>query len=170
MKIAIIGYSGSGKSTLAKKLGAVYQAEVFHFDKVHFLPDWEIRNDEEKARITKEFLDTHDSWVTDGNYSKLFYERRMDEADIIIMLLFNRFSCLYRVIRRYRKFRNTTRPDMCEGCNEKLDLEFIKWVLHDGRTKRLKNRYDSVKAKYGEKVIVIRNQKQLDDFLKKLSV
>lgn len=169
MKIAIIGYSGSGKSTLARQLGKIYQAEVLHFDTVHFLPEWQERGDEEKTRIVKEFLDTHDSWVTDGNYSSLFYERRMNEADIIILLLFNRFSCLYRVFRRYKQYKNTTRPDMCEGCKEKLDFEFVRWVLHDGRTKRTKQRYKSVISRYSEKVIVVKNQRQLDDCLKRLS-
>ena len=72
MKIAIIGYSGSGKSTLARKLGKIYQTDVLHFDTIHFLPDWEIRAKDEKMRLTKEFLDSHESWVIDGNYSKLF--------------------------------------------------------------------------------------------------
>lgn len=170
MKIAIIGYSGSGKSTLAKKAGDIYQADVLHFDAVHFLPNWEIRSDEDKKRITKEFLDTHDSWVIDGNYSKLFYERRMKEADIIIILLFNRFSCLHRVVRRYKQYKNTTRLDMGEGCNEKLDWEFVKWVLRDGRTKRAKNRYDNVISQYGQKVVVLKNQKQLDAYLEQISV
>lgn len=162
MKIAIIGYSGAGKSTLAEKLGAVYQADVLHFDAVQFLPGWEIRPEEDKKKITEEFLDTHDSWVIDGNYSKLFYERRMSEADLIIMILFNRFSCLYRVVRRYIKYKNTTRPDMGEGCNEKLDREFIRWVLHDQRTKQAKKRYAQVYSQYKEKVIVVKNQRQLD--------
>ena len=166
MKIAIIGYSGSGKSTLARKLGIIFQADVLHFDAVQFLPGWEIRSEEDKKKITKEFLDTHDSWVIDGNYSKLFYERRMMEADIIIMLLFNRFSCLYRVVRRYIKYKNKTRPDMGEGCNEKLDREFIRWVLYGQRTKQAKKRYAQVYSQYKEKVIIVKNQRQLDDCLK----
>ncbi len=169
MKIAIIGYSGSGKSTLARKLGTIFRADVLHFDTVQFLPGWEIRAEENKRKITKEFMDTHDSWVIDGNYSRLFYERRMSEADIIIIILFNRFSCLYRVIRRYVKYKNTTRPDMGEGCNEKLDWEFIKWILHDQRTKQAKKRYAQVHSQYREKVIIVKNQRQLDDCLKKLS-
>lgn len=169
MKIAIIGYSGSGKSTLAEQLGTIYQADVLHFDAVQFLPGWENRPEEDKKKITKEFLDTHDSWVIDGNYSKLFYERRMMEADIIIMLLFNRFSCMYRVVRRYVKYKNKTRPDMGEGCNEKLDREFIRWVLFEQRTKRAKKRYDQVYSQYKEKVIIVKNQRQLDECLKKLS-
>ena len=110
MKIVIMGYSGSGKSTLARKLGAHYGCEVLHFDSVQFLPGWKIRDEEEKMAITKEFLDTHDSWVIDGNYSKLFLERRVQEADLIILMLFNRFHCLYRVTKRYFKYRNQTRP------------------------------------------------------------
>lgn len=169
MKISIMGYSGSGKSTLARRLGEIYGADVLHFDTVHFLPDWEIRSTEDKERITEEFMNTHDAWVIDGNYSKLFYERRLQEADVIILLLFNRFSCLYRVAKRYQKYRNTTRPDMAAGCNEKLDWEFVKWVLHDGRTERAKERYRSVIAKYPRKVLVVKNQHQLDACIQKFS-
>ncbi len=169
MKISIIGYSGSGKSTLAIKLGKIFKSDVLHFDTVQFLPGWEVRTREDKEKITQEFLDTHDSWVIDGNYTKLFYERRMMEADIIIIILFNRFSCLYRVIRRYIKYRNTTRPDMGEGCNEKLDWEFIRWILYDQRTKQAKNHYVQVHSQYREKTIIVKNQRQLDDCLEKLS-
>jgi len=169
MKIAIIGYSGAGKSTLAKELAERYQADVLHFDTVNFLPDWQVRDKEDQERITKAFLDTHASWVMDGNYAKLFYERRMLEADVIILLLFNRFSCLFRAYRRYRKYKNSIRPDMADGCKEKFDLEFIKWILWDGRTKRAKTQYKNVMSQYSEKVIIIRNQKQLDTYVKGIS-
>jgi len=170
MKIAIVGYSGSGKSTLARELAAIYQAEVLHFDAVHFLPNWEIRCEEEKLNITKDFLDTHDAWVIDGNYSKLFYERRMEEADLIVILLFNRFSCLHRAYRRYLRYKNTTRPDMGEGCTEKFDLEFIKWILCDGRTKKARDRYSGLISRYKEKAVVIKNQKQLDAFIQGVKI
>lgn len=167
MKIAIIGYSGSGKSTLARFLADAYGIGVLHFDTVHFLPDWEIRCKEEKEQITKAFLDSHTDWVIDGNYSKLFYDRRMEEADQIILLLFNRFSCFWRAYSRYRKFKGKSRPDMAKGCNEKFDLEFAKWILFEGRTKRARDRYKKVISQYGEKAVVIKNQKQLDRFLSK---
>ena len=165
MKIAVIGYSGSGKSTLAQKLAKKYQTNILHFDTVQFLPDWKIRSDEEKKRIVLEFLNTHDSWVIDGDYSKLFYERRMEEADIIILLLFNRISCFYRAYRRFIKYKNATRPDMAEGCKEKFDLEFAKWILWGGRSKRAKARYAAVAAKYPQKVVILKNQKQLQKYM-----
>ena len=168
MKIAIIGYSGSGKSTLARKLGEQYNDPLLHFGTVQFLPNWEIRSQEEKAAMTKRFLDENDQWVIDGNYSKLSYERRMEEADVIILLLFNKISCLYRVTRRYLKYKNSTRPDMAEGCNEKLDPEFIKWILRDGRKEESRQRYQGVLARYPEKTILIKNQRQLDDVQKRI--
>ena len=168
MKVAIIGYSGSGKSTLARKLAQVYGVEVLHFDTVQFLPGWDVRDEAEKRRITKEFMDTHTAWVIDGNYSKLFYERRMMEADRIILLLFNRFSCFFRAYCRYLKYNNDTRPDMAEGCKEKFDFAFAKWILWEGRTKQAADRYRQVMCRYSEKVTVIKNQRQLDRFIKEL--
>lgn len=169
MKIAIIGYSGAGKSTLARHLSEIYGLDVLHFDAVHFLPDWEIRDREEKERITKDFLDTHSDWVIDGNYSKLYFERRMEEADLVILLLFNRFSCFWRAYTRYLKYKNKTRPDMAEGCNEKFDLEFAKWILFEGRKKSSRARYAKVISDYPEKSVVIKNQKQLDAFIRSIN-
>ena len=168
MKIAILGYSGSGKSTLARNLSEKYNIPVLLFDTVQFLPNWEIRVQEEKERMTKDFLDANDAWVIDGNYSKLSYQRRMEEADVIILLLFNKISCLYRVTRRYLKYKDSTRPDMAEGCNEKLDWEFIKWILRDGRTEESRQRYQGVLSRYPEKTILIKNQRQLDDVQKRI--
>lgn len=101
MKIAILGLSGSGKSTLAKQLGSFYHAPVLHLDAVHFLPGWVERVPGEEEQLVTSFLDTHSSWVMDGNYTKTCYVRRLEEADQIIVLAFNRFLCLWRVIRRW---------------------------------------------------------------------
>ena len=166
MKIAIIGYSGSGKSTLARRLAEQYNLPVLHFDRVQFRPNWEIRPQESKEIMTKTFLDLHKDWVIDGNYSKLYYERRMQEADVIIQLRFNRFSSLYRVTRRYLTYKEGSRPDMADGCKEKLDWEFVKWVLWKGRTKESRQRYDGICARYPEKTIVVKNQRQLDNVQK----
>ena len=162
MKIAIIGHSGSGKSTLAQKLSKKYELPVLHFDAVQFRPNWEIRPQPSKEIMTKTFLDLHASWVIDGNYSKLYYQRRMEEADVIVVLLFNRWRCLWQVTRRYLKYKDKTRPDMGAGCKEKLDWEFVKWILRDGRSQSAKDRYGWVISRYGDKAIVVKNQRQLN--------
>jgi len=169
MKIAIIGYSGSGKSTLARNLAEYYHIPVLHFDRVQFRPNWEIRPQPSKEIMTKTFLDLHKDWIIDGNYSKLSFERRMEEADVIILLLFNRISCLHRVTRRYLKYKDSTRSDMADGCKEKLDWEFVKWILRDGRSKTARQRYQRVMKQYPEKTLIIKNQRQLNNVQKRIS-
>ncbi|MBQ9133059.1 MAG: DNA topology modulation protein [Clostridia bacterium] len=168
MKIAIVGYSGSGKSTLARTLGAYHHAEVLHLDTVHHLAGWKERDRESKEKIVKTFLDGHSDWVIDGNYAKLFYDRRMEEADLIVMLLFNRFNCLCRAYKRYRKYKGKSRPDMTAGCDEKMDRAFVWWILHEGRSKTARDRYRRVQTQYAGKVVVLKNQKQLDAFVQTL--
>lgn len=170
MKIAIIGYSGSGKSTLARKLGQKYGVDVLHLDAVHWLPGWQTRSREEKTAIVGEFLDTHEGWVIDGNYSKQHFDRRMTEADEIIFMNFNRFACLCRVIKRYHTYKGRTREDMGEGCNEKIDWDFVKWVLYKGRTRKTHDMYKKVINKHGHKVTVIKNQRGLDTFGKQRGI
>ncbi|MBE6926129.1 MAG: DNA topology modulation protein FlaR [Ruminococcaceae bacterium] len=166
MKIAIMGYSGSGKSTLARKLAQMHNIPVLHFDAVQFMPNWEIRSDAVKRKMTEVFMNVHDSWVIDGNYSKLSFERRVEEADEIVLLLFNRFSCFYRAYRRSRVYAGKTRPDMGEGCQEKFDLEFMKWILWKGRSRKTRDLYRGVMKAYGNKVTVIKNQWQLDKYMR----
>lgn len=163
MKIAIIGYSGCGKSTLAEKLSEKHRLPVLYLDTVHHLPGWQARPREETRAIVGEFLDKKDAigWVIDGNYKRQHFERRMEEADSIVLLRFHRFAYLYRAWKRYRAFRGKSRPSMTAGCEEKLDWEFIRWILWEG-PKSHTPLFDRVQAQHPEKVTVIRNQRQLD--------
>ena len=165
MKIAVVSYSGSGKSTLARRLGEKYGAPVLHLDSVHWLPGWRERPDAEERAMAEAFLESHTDWVIDGNYSALFYDRRMAEADQIVQMLFPRLVSLYRVVKRYRRFAGRTRPDLPGDCPEKLDGEFIRWVLWDGRRKKARDRYRRIREQYPEKTVVLRSQRQIDDFL-----
>lgn len=168
MKIMITGYSGSGKSTLCRKLAESFRLPSLHLDTVQFLPGWEVRPAEEKQKIVADFLDNNSGgWVIDGNYTKLSYERRAEEADVIVQLLFNRIDCLCRCRKRFTKYRGTSRPDMTQGCPEKLDWAFVQWILRKGRTKEVRNRFADVRKQYPDKVVVIKNQRQLDEYLSK---
>ncbi len=164
MKIAVIGYSGSGKSTLAARLAEKHGVPVLYMDTVHWLPGWEEREREEKCALVTAFLDENDGWVIDGNYKRDRYDRRMEEADKIVFLAFGRFACLRRVIRRYRENRGRTRASMTEGCEERLPLDFLLWVVHTGRTKKRRRVYYDTVKRYAEKSTVIRNQRQLNAF------
>lgn len=168
MKIALIGYSGCGKSTLAKFLGESCGIPVLYLDQIHWLSGWEEQEPKKEQAAVKEFMDRTPQWVIDGNYTSLEYERRMEEADRILFLNFNRFVCLFRAGKRFLANRGRTRESMTKGCEEKLDWEFIWWILHDGRTKKQRDRYAQVAGRYPEKTVIIKNQKELDAFYHKV--
>lgn len=169
MKIAIIGHSGAGKSTLARQLAENYSIEVLHLDTVNFLPNWQERPEEESLEIVAEFMQK-ESWIIEGNYRAFYQKERMEQADEIVFLNFNRFTCLHRAIKRARKYKHGTRPDMAEGCAEKMDGEFAWWVFCKGRNRKRRKHYNSIVKQYNEKTTVLKNTKQVKNYLEKIKL
>lgn len=169
MKIAIIGYSGAGKSTLAEKLSNYYSMPKLHMDTLQFQPGWQDSDRDWMEAEMKNFLSEHTNWVINGNYSWCYYEERMQEADQIIFLNFSPWICLFRAFKRYLTYRGKVRESMAAGCPERFDWEFIRWILWDGRTKTAKERYQRVLETHPEKVVILRSQKEIDQFLENLT-
>lgn len=163
MKIAVVGYSGAGKSTLARKLGEWYGIPVLHFDQVHWAPGWQERDRAEAHRLVHDFM-KQPEWVIDGNYTKFEYQRRMTEADEIIFLDFPRLVCFGRAWKRFFHYRGSTRSDMGEGCPEKMDFEFIWWLLWKGHTREKREQFKQILNRYPEKSVVLRSQKEIDRY------
>lgn len=169
MKISIIGYSGSGKSTLAKIISKFLDIPLLYLDTIQFKENWEERNIDESIQLVSDFLNSNKNWVIDGNYSKLIQAERLEQSDLIIYLNFNRFNCLYRALKRYKNFKNKTRESITNGCIEKIDLEFIWWILYKGRSKNNKKHYNDLRIKYDDHFITLKNQKQLTLFTDNLN-
>ena len=167
----IIGFSGCGKSTLARQLGEMLDIEPLHFDAIHWLPNWVESTVEYKIERVRPVLEK-DRWIIEGNYRRVLWRERLEQADTIIFLDFNPLLCLYRVVKRWFIYKGKTRPDMGEGCAEKLDFEFIKWVLWQGRGNR-KNNYELLtflKNEQDKTVYIFRNPRQLKKFVNKLNI
>lgn len=167
MKIAIIGYSGSGKSTLAKKLSEIYNCPLLYLDTIQFEANWKIRDIDEGRLMVGEFL-KNDSWIIDDNYREFLQEKRLQDADKIIFMNFPRRICFPQAFKRYLHYKNKTRESMADGCNEKFDLEFIKWLLFEGRKKSIKNHYNEICKCYKDKITIFRNNKDVENFLASL--
>ena len=167
MKIAIIGYSVSGKSTLAKKLSEIYNCPLLYLDTIQFEANWKIRDIDEGRLMVGEFL-KNDSWIIDGNYREFLQEKRLQDADKIIFMNFPRRICFPQAFKRYLHYKNKTRESMADGCNEKFDLEFIKWLLFEGRKKSIKNHYNEICKCYKDKITIFRNNKDVENFLASL--
>lgn len=167
MKIQIIGYSGSGKSTLAKKLGLFYNIPYLHLDNVQFYGDWQERTLEQQNEIVDKFLQENNSWVIDGNYSKVS-PIRFEISDITIFLNYNRFYCYKKCKERYKLHKDSPR-ESCP-CKEKLDLEFKKWILFNGRTLPRRKKHIINLNKTNNQKLIFNNLKQLNKWLKEIGI
>lgn len=161
-RISIVGGSGSGKSTLCNILSKELGLPAIHLDAINYEPNWvEIDKAERDNIILSKAQD--DKWVIDGNYNKTLKER-FDKADLIIWLDYSALKQLHGILKRYFTTRNSERPEI-PGCKERLEPEFIKYVLTYNKKKRPVI-LDYLKDVPKEKVLIFKHQKDLNAWLK----
>ena len=168
MKISVVGYSASGKSTFSKRLSKHYNIPVLHIDTIYFSKGMVVNDKKESEQKIYDFM-KQEHWIIDGTYRYLANER-YDEAEQLFIFDFNRFKCLYGVLKRYFKYRHRQRDTMADGNPEKLDFGFIKWILWDGRKKDSKQLMKSFRTKYKDKAIRFKNRRQVNQYLKSINI
>jgi len=137
-RILVIGNGGSGKSTFSIALGEKLHLPVVHLDQIFWKPGWvSVPADEFDQCLTEEL--NKDAWIIDGNYRRTL-ELRLKRCDTVIYLDFPRLVCLFYAVKRVIRYHGKTRPDMGEGCPERIDWEFVKWIWHFNRENREKYR------------------------------
>jgi adenylate kinase family enzyme len=166
-RILVIGSGGAGKSTFARRLGKILNIEVIHLDSLYWRPGWVETPKQEWKKIVEQIL-APESWIMDGNYSGTL-ELRLEACDTVIFLDIAPMICLWRVIKRAVTYRNKRRPDMAEGCPERMNLEFILWVWNYQKRSRPKivrvlNEYPQNK-----KVIWLRSDEEAERFLSEIN-
>ncbi|MBM6617854.1 DNA topology modulation protein [Bacillus suaedaesalsae] len=165
-KIALIGSGGSGKSTLARKMGEKLDIQVFHLDRLLWKPNWTLTSKEEQREIQEKLIH-QEKWLIDGNYNSTL-DIRLQAADTIVFLDIPRVICVARVLKRMIQYQNRTRPDMQEGCNEKFDLKFLKWVWDFPKVKRENILTQLKQLPDDKKIIILKSPKEVQRFLEKL--
>ena len=162
-RIIIIGCGGSGKSTLARKMGEKLNLPVVHLDRLYWNPGWqEVSSAEFDEKLAAEL--SKPQWIIDGNFSRTM-PQRLAACDTVIYLDYNSFVCLWGVICRVVKSYGKTRPDMGEGCPERFDLVFLKWVWQYNRKNRDRN-YQYLNETNHAETYAFKNRRQLKKFLK----
>lgn len=86
--------------------------------------------------------------------------QRLQRAQTVIFLKFNRFGCLYRFIKRATK-RHPNRPGMLTGAQEQITWEIIWYILYKA-PKRQKAYTDILKNYPHLKVITIHDFNHLN--------
>lgn len=166
-RIMVMGVSaGAGKSTFARKLGSKLGIDVYHLDAFFWKPNWVQASSEEFSASNQEIVNRH-QWIIEGNYSST-YDIRSARADTIIYLELPLIICLYRVVKRWLMNIGKTRPDMGVGCKEKLDYQFIKFIVttYHPRKKKMRVRFRAFQeADPSKKIIILKGRKEIQAYL-----
>lgn len=165
MKIYIVGPVSSGKSTLAKKLSETLSIPYQSLDEVVHIPDksnpWgnRKRQDEERDKLFQSVIQ-QPKWIIE-DVGRPCFEDGLKEADTIVLLEVSTRIRNYRIIKRWIKQRLGIEKCIYNPGYKMLKSMF-KWSKkYDTGKDNLKERIDT----YQEKVINLRNNKDIDAFL-----
>ena len=133
-KILIIGHPGAGKTTLAVRMGEILGLPVIHLDKQFWRPGWQESPREEWRERVSEMI-KGERWIIDGTYDNSL-DVRLPHADTVVFLDFPTGLCLWRILKRMMTGFGRVRPDMGDGCREKLDWSFVRFVWQYRKVRR----------------------------------
>ena len=126
-RILVIGCCGAGKSTFSKELSNKLNLPLIQLDRLFWKPGWIEQEERVFAELLQSELD-RDEWIVDGNYLKSL-PLRLEYSDAVIFLDLNRWICTWRILKRWL-LREGYQAD---GCPQKVDLPFLKYVFWDYR-------------------------------------
>lgn len=159
MKISVLGYAGSGKTYLSDYLSEKNNIPVLHLDELKWDKEWKPVDDSVVLPKVSEFMQK-ENWIIDGFYSYLMLDKRLEDADLIVLLQLPRLTCFYRAVKR-------TKLRRLDGYKNDLNWWFVKFTLFGCRNKERRQYYDKIAEKYNKKTVVLKTKQQVEKFMKK---
>jgi adenylate kinase family enzyme len=133
-RVAVIGSGGAGKSVFSLELAKRTGLPVVHLDREYWRPGWQPTPEPEWESRVAEIVQGQ-RWILDGNFGGTMH-LRLAAADTVVFLDIPRLVCEWAVFTRWLRYRRQSRPDMAPGLNDKLDLEFVRWIWGYPNTRR----------------------------------
>ena len=125
-RVLVIGISGAGKSTFSRALANTTGLPLIHLDKEFWQPGCvQTPRPEWRAKVGE--LAARERWIMDGNYDSSL-DLRLPRADTVLWFDYPMLRCLRRAMWRAVTTYGRVRPDMAEGCPERIDLEFLRYI------------------------------------------
>lgn len=161
-RIMVIGSPGSGKSTFSRKLSEITGIPLIHLDKEFWNDGWVETPKDQWLEIQKSLIED-DEWIIDGNYGGTI-DIRLEKADTVICFELSRLVCLFSYFKRVITNLNRARPDMPEGCNEKLDFEFMKYIWEFPKKSGKRNK-DRIEGNRNKQIIIFKNRRESNKYI-----
>nr|WP_249792501.1 DNA topology modulation protein [Bradyrhizobium sp. BRP22] len=164
-----MGSSGSGKSTFARRLSAATGIPFVSLDAIYWKPGWVASDTGEfHERVTEAAL--RPQWIMDGNYiSTGAGELRRQICDRVIWFDLPRRTCVLGIARRIAGSYGQVRPEMAEGCPERIDLEFFRyvWTYRQQQRPKLLKYFEGLRP--DQSLVCFTDRTQASLYLKELS-
>lgn len=135
-RILVIGPCGAGKSTFATALSQRLGLPLFHMDQLNWRPGW-IESSDAELRTRLSTVTAQEAWIIDGTYGGTL-DARLPRADTVLYLDYPISLCIRRLLTRVWTYHGRSRPDMPDGCPERLDLAFLWYVVRWNSGPRLR--------------------------------
>lgn len=162
-RVLVIGSGGAGKSTLARRIAAVTGLPLIHLDALFWHSGWRATPDDSWDRVIDE-LCAREVWVMDGNYGRTLAVR-LAACDTVVFVDTPRWRCLWRIVRRRIRYGARNRPDLPEGCPDRLTWEFVRWVWSYPRRRRPPILRQLSELSEQKRIVVLRGRRESERFL-----
>jgi adenylate kinase family enzyme len=163
-RILVMGSPGSGKSTFARRLSQITGIPVVSLDALYWKPGWQPSDAAEfEARVAE--VIRRPRWIVDGDYTWWAGDIRRGVADGVIWFDLPRRTCMVGIMSRIATSYGRVRPEMAEGCPERLNVEFFRyvWTYRQVQRPKLLQYLEGLRA--DQALICFTNRAQADRYL-----
>jgi adenylate kinase family enzyme len=168
-RILVMGSSRSGKSTFEQRLSAIMRIPFMPLDALYWRPGWvESDRAEFNGRVTEAALGPQ--WIVDGNHISHAGELRRQVCDTIIWFDLPRSTRMLGIMRRIAGSYGQVRPEMAEGCPEKIHFEFSRYVWTYRQQQRPKLLKYSEGSRAEQSLVCFTNPTQANRYLRELAL
>lgn len=173
-RVNIIGTSGSGKSTFAKRLAERLSTKYIELDSLFWKKDWGMSNDEEFFTKIEKNLEP-DSWVLDGNYTRVI-PIKWKNVDTVIWIDFSFPVTLWQALSRALQ-RSFSKVELWKGTDNRESFRklfssdsIVMWTLKTYFPNKKKNlKYFTDEDFKHINFVRLRSRKECESFLDKIS-
>jgi adenylate kinase family enzyme len=169
-RVLVMGSSGSGKSTFARRLADITGLPFVSLDALYWKPGWVASDNTEFGKRVAE-VTRLPRWIMDGNFTRHGAgEARRELSDTVIWFDLPRSQCVVGIVRRIGGSLGRVRPEMAEGCPERIDLEFFRYVWTYRRQQRPKLLAYFEGLRNDQSLVCFTSRTMADDYLRDVAL